>query len=257
MDSYYAGDLRDTIRTRLADLFHPFSLDFENIINIDICLAEARKLGMTAFMAVLRTWINSWATSHRSHDPTILPCLFGCLEGKDSLQHYIHCPHLFALMRYHNGTVSEDPLSRLGLVNPSLDSLNILCSTFAGYHSVRRGIRTAGTNNMESLTSGAIRHHWTVFASAYEVDARERSTACVKFSVSKFVAFLVFGHHSPSESHTANADLTVSTVESVPVSEFYWENEIVIQDNFFDSSNSDPTRGSDSDEESPVLHAFT
>ena len=114
-------------------------LDFENIINIDICLAEAKKLGQTAFMAVLRTWINSWATSHRSHDPTILPCLLGCMEGKDSLQHYIHCPHLFALMRYHNCTVSEDPLSRFGLVRPSLDSLNILCSTFAGYHSVRLG----------------------------------------------------------------------------------------------------------------------
>ena len=110
--------VRDTIRTRLTDLFHPFSLDFENTINIDICLAEARKLGMTAFMAVLRTWVNSWATSHGSHDPTILPCLFGCLGGKDSLQHYIHCPHLFALMRYHNGSVSEDPLSRLGLVKP-------------------------------------------------------------------------------------------------------------------------------------------
>ena len=91
----------------------------------------------------------------------------------------------------------------------------------------------------------------------FEVDARERSTACVKFSVSKFVAFLVFGHHSSSESHTANADLTVSTVESVPVSEFYWENEIVIQDSFFDSSNSAPTCGSDSGEESPVAHAPT
>ena len=79
----------------------------------------------------------------------------------------------------------------------------------------------------------------------------------MKFYVSNFDAFLVFGHHSPSESHTANADLTVSTVESVPVSEFYWENEIVIQDNFFDSSNSDPTCGSDSDEESPVSHALT
>merc|ERR1712194_346958 len=123
---------------------------------------------------------------------------------------------LFALMRYHNGTVSEDPLSRLGLVKPSLDSLNILCSTFAGYHSVRRGIRTAGTNNTESLTSGAIRHHWTVFAAAFEVDAKEHSTACVKSSVAKFIAFLVFGHHSSSESHTANAGLIVSPVESVP-----------------------------------------
>ena len=159
-------------------------------------------------------------------------------------------------MRYHNGTVSEDPLSRFGLVKPSLDSLSILCSTFAGYHSVRRGIGTAGANNMESFTSGFIRHHWAVFASAFEVDARERSTACVKFSVSKFVAFLVFGHHSPSESHTANADLNVSTVESVPVSESFLENEIVIQDNFLDSSNSVPTSGSDPNEESPVLHAL-
>jgi len=111
---------------------------------------------------------------------------------------------------------------------------------------------------MESLTSGAIRHQWTVSASAFEVDARERSTACVNFSVSKSVAFLVFGHHSSSESHSAKAELTVSTVESVPVSEFYWENEIVIQDdNFFDSSNSVPTCGSDPNEESPVSHALT
>ena len=73
MKMSFASDIRMTIRSRLIDLFAPFSLDFDNQINLDSCIALLPKLRAGKAITVLKTWINSWATSHRSHDPIILP----------------------------------------------------------------------------------------------------------------------------------------------------------------------------------------
>jgi hypothetical protein len=145
-------------------------------------------------ITILKTWTNSWATSHRSHDPTILPCLLGCKAKSDSLIHYLHCPHLYALMKFVYRTTDDNPLIRFGLVNPNLDSLSIICCTSAGYHAIRRSVRASGfapTDKDKEISSGDVRHFWTVFADAFTVEARERSAPCARFSVASFSEFLI------------------------------------------------------------------
>jgi hypothetical protein len=42
--------------------------------------------------AVLRTWFNGWCTKRRFQSKG--ECLFGCLLGEDSIDHYMHCKNL-------------------------------------------------------------------------------------------------------------------------------------------------------------------
>ena len=57
----------------------------------------AKTLPCTVATQVLKTWINSWATSHRFHERIRLPCLLGC-GSDDSLHHYLRCQRLWDLI---------------------------------------------------------------------------------------------------------------------------------------------------------------
>ena len=75
------------------------------------------------------------------HESIRYPCLLGCIDGaKDSLKHYVHCPILFYLLiKLHpDSPPSPEPLNRIGLVDPSLNSMNSMACTFAAYHAVKR-----------------------------------------------------------------------------------------------------------------------
>ena len=196
MEMHFASDIRMLIRTRLIDLFAPFALDFDNQINLDSCFALLPKMRAGKAITVLKTWSNSWATSHRSHDPTILPCLLGCKAQSDSLIHYLQCPHMYSLMKFFDRSTDENPLVRFGLVNPSLDRLALICCTSAGYHSVRRSVRRfqPTVTNMD-LCVGDVRHFWTVFAEAFAAEAGELCLRCNSFSVPKFLNFLIDDNH--------------------------------------------------------------
>jgi len=223
MKMHFASDICKTIQTRLIDLFAPFTLDFDNLINLDLCIALLRKMPAGKAITILKTWANSWATSHRSHDPIILPCLLGCKAKPDSLIHYLQCPHLYALMKFFYRSTDDNPLIRFGLVNPSLESLSIVCCASAGYHAVRRNVRKTGCvhlprentalfqenalfllqrgANLESdkeLSVGDVRHFWTVFAEAFSAEARERSAPFTRFSVASFLRFLVDLDQAPT-----------------------------------------------------------
>jgi len=205
MKMHFASDIRMTIRTRLIDLFAPFTLDFENSIDLDACFTLLRKMPAGKAVTVLKTWTNSWATSHRSHDPVILPCLLGCKAKTDSLIHYLQCPHLYALMKFFNQSTDDNPLIRFGLVSPSIDNFCLICCTFAGYHGIRRSVRATGfapTDMDKEIRSGDVRHFWTVFADAFTAEARERSAPCARFSVASFLEFLI------ETSQERNTDLT-------------------------------------------------
>ena len=91
-------------------------------------------------------------------------------------------------------TTDGNPLIRFGIVNPSLESLSIVCCASAGYHAVRRNVRKTGcafTPNEKELSVGGVRHYWTVFADAFTADARERSAPYTRFSVASFLRFLI------------------------------------------------------------------
>jgi hypothetical protein len=193
MEISFATELSITIRTRLTDLFAPHSLDFNNLIDLDACFALLRKMRTSDAMTILKTWTNSWATSHRSHDPGgKLPCLLGCRAQKDSLIHYLQCPYLFSLMQFFNRSTDCNPLVRFGLVKPNLDCLSLICMASAGYHAVRRNVRKTSFRPVDmELTSSDVRRFWTVFAEAFTAEAREHNASCTKFSVPDFLSFLI------------------------------------------------------------------
>jgi len=91
------------------------------------------------------------------------------------------------------------PLIRSGLVEPSLESLSVICSTSAGYHAIRRNVRqTSFAPTDIELTSGEMRHFWTVFAEVFSAEAREHSASCTKFSVPDFLSFLIVSDQVPT-----------------------------------------------------------
>jgi len=125
--------------------------------------------------------------------------LFDCQSKKDSLIHYLQCPHLFALMKFFNRSTDSNPLIRFGLVEQSLESLSVICSTLAGYHAIRRNVRKTSFALADiELTSGDMRHFWTVFAEAFSAEAREHSASCTKFSVPDFLSFLIVSDQVPT-----------------------------------------------------------
>ena len=60
-------------------------------------------------MALLRSLINGWGTSHRLHVGVVGPCRFKCgaVDG-DRLGHYRCCPALRALLLAHGGPGPPD-----------------------------------------------------------------------------------------------------------------------------------------------------
>ena len=110
----------------------------------------SKQLPMQARMAVLKTWGNSWATSERYHEETILPCIFGC-GGMDNTAHYLQCDILWTLI---NGCTSPQthrilqncPPDRRASIRACLISVNPLTImqclvAFKTYHALRMDYR--------------------------------------------------------------------------------------------------------------------
>ena len=107
------------------------------------------------------------------------------MHKADELQHYLQCPHLFALWSFLAGEVSSNPLIRWGLMHPNnIAYLQIAC-VFSGYHAVRREFKGAHEIlNINTCISGfQMRNSWAVFADTFIVNAREVSLNCRCFSV--------------------------------------------------------------------------
>ena len=94
---------------------------------------------------VVKTWVNSWATSRRYHEDTLFPCLLGCEGCQDDLFHYMECPMLWNIIRHHfpNLYLSQTIhgmgfcLSDLPNFPPPELLFDVLASLFHGYHSVK------------------------------------------------------------------------------------------------------------------------
>ena len=69
-----------TIDKRIRDTFSPFDIPHFDYPDIAVQLRQLRKHDA---MRVIKTWVNSWATSYRLHEPVLLPCLFGCVNASD------------------------------------------------------------------------------------------------------------------------------------------------------------------------------
>ena len=94
-------------------------------------------------MPIIRTWANSWATSERYKETHRLPCIFGCLNARDELSHYIQCEVLWTMIAACTGSRLEDltitDAQKLCWCTPSLWSCKRLTVAFSVYHALRIG----------------------------------------------------------------------------------------------------------------------
>ena len=87
-------------------------------------------------MKVIRTWLNGWHTSSRCQAARIYPCLFGCEGKRDDLHHYIICPQLYGLCKFFNREISHLHLDRIGLCNPTHETMVHICCAYGAYKSL-------------------------------------------------------------------------------------------------------------------------
>jgi hypothetical protein len=196
--------IHDTIERRLTKLFQPFTLDFNSSISLTGSLGLLKGNRVADVLKVLKTWCNGWATSNRYHEDIRLPCLLGCQNQSDVLEHYLQCPHLFALWKFMMPEVHDLPLVRWGLINSCNEKFKQIACIHAGYHAVRRHFKQSSSflpyNNMTHLNGADLRTAWTVFADAFVVEAREVGVVPLKFSVTSFLCFLTTGERVNASS---------------------------------------------------------
>ena len=137
------GDLRsrthlwNICRTRLVELFPELTLDLEEVDGERMARALA-SLPMHTCMPVIKTYLNSWATSTRYHEENRLTCVFGC-SVSDHLSHYLRCEYLWQHISAATGisAADNDIMARLGLVDASVTDFRILACIFLSYHSFK------------------------------------------------------------------------------------------------------------------------
>ena len=133
----YPDDLAIVLQRRLQKIIGPnFNPD-----SLAPALLIVKSLKPHIAVQVIKTWSNAWATTHRFHQARRLPCLFGCLDAPDCLNHYAFCPFVINVMEQTAGTVlsrmpSHTPACMLGLENPCRTGMKGVAATFYAYHSV-------------------------------------------------------------------------------------------------------------------------
>ena len=105
-------------------------------------------------MAVVQTWANAWNTSSRMHEDQIFPCIFGCEDGRDELEHYLVCEPLWTAVISHSFKRSEllqgGPIDRLSLCCLSEEWMQMIAIAFSCYHAVKLSHRDEIVDFVES-----------------------------------------------------------------------------------------------------------
>ena len=194
MQARFIDNIHDTIARRLCNLFEPHVVDCDNLISLDECCCILKQSKVATGIKVLKTWINGWATSYRFHEAKLLPCLFGCQDCKDNLEHYLMCPHVYALTSYLTEGVSDLPLIRWGLQYPSKINHAVISCIFSGYHAVRSDLRANPVfieHHIRILPAPIFRRSWSVYAQAFKTESRELAIQCRQFSLPEFLMFII------------------------------------------------------------------
>ena len=150
----------------------PGSINETEFAEVFLCL---RRLRMHEAMQCFKTWVNSWATSSRYHEPVIYPCLLGCPDKVDSLSHYLLCPILWQIansVACHE--VPDDTLERIGVRSPTPNNLNLLACIFHSYHAIKH-VRAPADTSLPTLNFPAIRQN---FAGALVAAASSSGLRC-------------------------------------------------------------------------------
>ena len=129
-------------------------------------------------MRVVKTWANAGSRSYRYHEPLLLPCVFGCQGFRDDLSHYVMCPMLFGMRQIIRPDTSPLPITRLGLHDPSRESLISLACVFSAYHAVRRLIKNLPQSPHEFNHPDLRRNIITTFIRVFCLEADNAHLAC-------------------------------------------------------------------------------
>ena len=108
--------------------------------------------------SILKTWSNSWTTSHRLHEQILRPCVFGCHGEVDTLHHYLRCRQLWQLLCPAPLREPSSFAQRLLLVGPSsVNALNLVIA-FLTYNSVKHRARMLSGHRLECEVDAARSH---------------------------------------------------------------------------------------------------
>ena len=184
---------------RSKKIFAPYEITAEYGVDFQSAYQLLTEADKHVGLKVLKTWLNGWATSHRMHEEHTLKCVLGCQNEIDSLDHYIHCPHLFAFQRFLFKDTSDDPTIRFGIKTPSHFGFKVISCLFSAYHALKREIR-AGKINMQS--EEWLRCAWSVFAEVCKAEAGELRVHTRAFSLTKFTICLITGRLQQDASNS-------------------------------------------------------
>jgi hypothetical protein len=179
MTHAFPYNLENTIFARITDLFKPYQIDRVGL-EIHSAFAILMKIRKHDAMRILKTWVNSWATSHRYHESIRHGCLFGCDDAKDSMNHYVMCPILYGLTVQLCPATSSCPLKRIGLIDPTRDSVLRVACAFAGYHAIKRACRKLDIRS-ETLTLEQRFAAHQLYADFFWTEAVDNGLSCKHF----------------------------------------------------------------------------
>ena len=112
----------------------------------------------------LKTIVGGWTTTSRMHESVRWPCIFGCIDCRDELLHYLICPFLWQFPREH--LKCEEPSisigSRLCFVAPTIEKLRTLAFVHALYHHLKKNPKCVRPD-------GSIQHPRIVLNQAQEL----------------------------------------------------------------------------------------
>ena len=181
--SFSTDSLQKTIYKRVRDLFIPYEIEGTGVDLSAALTIMKKRLRKHGVMRVIKTWCNSWGTSARMHERIRLPCLLGCQEAEDHMAHYVQCPFWLYLLSklLPDPLPSPLPLTRLGVVDPSITSLLALSCSFAGYHAIKRLAREKYFTEAP-LTPALVSLCHKTFFDAFSAAALDCSLPCTALS---------------------------------------------------------------------------
>ena len=91
-------------------------------------------LKVQAGIAVFKTFIGGWTTSHHMHEGSRLECIFGCKGCSDTLEHYLLCAPLWLIAAEAGGfslpLALENRLCMRSITRQSIVTLAIVFHTY-------------------------------------------------------------------------------------------------------------------------------
>ena len=104
--------------------------------------------------------------------------MFGCVHEHDELSHYVMCPKLYFVLLQLRPSTTSNPVERIGLHNPSKDSLLVTACVFSAYHACRRDLRGISLPEAGLFTSAQLERIRDVFCRGFKAEADEVSLVC-------------------------------------------------------------------------------